>query len=144
MDIDKSKEVAQFPHERSGRFTRAEAEMRVGTTIAVLLAGNLAGCTTIEIHGSGQVEVVRQVGFAWTIEVQATEPVLVDRTSIGLEASAHELVLGFRQSRTVYRPVTTSCQVLIVVDRGADADDAVGILTRASLLKNPSMCVLRN
>jgi hypothetical protein len=121
----------------------AEPEMWLRTSIAAAGAVWLTGCTTINIHGSNRVQVVRHVGIAWSIDVEASEPVLIERISIGLDATLHEVVLGFRQSQSVYRPVTSNCQVLIVVDRRSDAEEAINTLRRSIRAADGFACILR-
>lgn len=118
--------------------------MRAGVAITVALAGSLAGCTTIEIHGSNRVDVVRQTGLVWSLNVQGSEPVLVDRTSFGFDASLSDFIVGFRRSRSVYRPVSSHCPVLIVVDNRSDAEEAIDMLARSLRSTDGSVCVLRN
>jgi hypothetical protein len=118
--------------------------MRPVIALWVVAAGCLVGCTTIEIHGSNRVDVVHQAGITWSLDVQASEPVLLERTSFGFDASSHDFVLGFRRSRSVYRPLSSTCQILIVVDRRSDADEAVNALSQSIRSAHGSVCVMRN
>lgn len=114
------------------------------SALVVAIASAAAGCTTIEIHSGNRVELVQRTGLVWSIEVNASEPILIDRTSIGLDATLNEIVLGFRKSRAVYRPLMSDCHVLIVVDSRSDADEAVKFLSQGLQSKSGSVCILRN
>lgn len=102
------------------------------------------GCTVIEIHGADRVDMIRQAGIAWVFHVQASEPLLIDRTSYGFDASRHDFVLGFRRSRSVYRSLSSDCQALIVVESRSDAEEAINLLARSLGSGAGSVCVLRN
>ena len=118
--------------------------MRARNSIAVAIAICLGGCTIIEIHGANRVDTVRKLGLAWAVNVQASEPLLIQRTSIGVDVSSHELILGYRRLRSVYRPESINCHVLVVVDGQSDAKEAVHVLERGLSSNGVSFCVMGN
>ncbi|WP_312588794.1 hypothetical protein [Comamonas terrigena] len=98
----------------------------------------------IEIHGSNRVDVVHLGGVAWSVDVKSSEPILIDRTSFGLDASHQDFIIGLRRSRYVYRPMSSDCHVLIVINNRGDIEEASNMLAQSHWPPGTNVCTLRN